>query len=144
MVPLRVVLALMALWLVTVMFPEHLSKDLALFVTGFFLAVGLSEGPLFSIARHLAGFGAGKQQLYGLTHRLLALRAPDSTWLNLGFWANTQDFTTACQELARLTAEAVELGPNDSLLGMTRGIFYSFATSLPLKCCALFGNFILL
>ncbi|KAJ3167600.1 hypothetical protein HDU88_002046 [Geranomyces variabilis] len=37
---------------------------------------------------------------YGLEHELLNLRKPETLWLNMGFWRDTEDFVTACRALA--------------------------------------------
>jgi len=58
--------------------------------------------------------------VYGLHHRLLNVRA-ESTWLNLGFWRDTDDFEEACRALARMVGQAAELGSGDVLLDVGYG-----------------------
>lgn len=115
--------------------PEHFPPELVTFFGGALTATLLSDTPLFSILRHVVGFttsatpqtpfdkqqqqqwGKAGPQHYGTHHRLLNLKVT-GTWLNLGYWEDTDDFQSACESLARMTAEAVELGPSDSLLGI--------------------------
>lgn len=59
-------------------------------------------------------------EIYGLSHKLLNLQS-NSMWLNLGFWSNTKDFSTACQSLALLLADAVNLNKNDVILDVGFG-----------------------
>lgn len=40
----------------------------------------------------------------------------DGLYLNLGYWKTAQDIDTACRDMARLLADAVALGPADTLL----------------------------
>ncbi len=40
----------------------------------------------------------------------------DGLYMNLGYWKTAPDIDTACRDMARLLADAVKLGPDDSLL----------------------------
>jgi len=43
------------------------------------------------------------------------------TWMNLGYWKETEHYDTACQQLAALVGDAVELQPDDRVLSVACG-----------------------
>ncbi len=53
----------------------------------------------------------------------LVLNAPgDTAWGNFGYWNEAETFPEACEELARIVADAIELGPDDHLLDLGFGM----------------------
>lgn len=53
----------------------------------------------------------------------LVLNAPDDTaWGNFGYWNEAETFPEACEDLARIVADAIELGPDDHLLDLGFGM----------------------
>lgn len=45
----------------------------------------------------------------------------DGLYLNLGYWETATDIDTACRDMARLLAQSVDLGPDDTLLDVGCG-----------------------
>ncbi|KAJ3163244.1 hypothetical protein HDU86_002414 [Geranomyces michiganensis] len=53
---------------------------------------------------------------YGLEHELLNLRKPDTLWLNMGYWKETDDFVAACRALADEVFRPLDLKPGARVL----------------------------
>jgi len=71
----------------------------------------------------LQGFGSQAKSLepYSLDHLLLNLNPSNKLWLNMGYWKNTKDFTTACESLALKLAAFMDLGDGAKILDVGFG-----------------------
>ncbi|TPX57454.1 hypothetical protein PhCBS80983_g03823 [Powellomyces hirtus] len=46
---------------------------------------------------------------YGMDHELLNLSQPNTLWLNMGYWKDTEDFVQACRALAKKVIDPLKL-----------------------------------
>ncbi len=58
---------------------------------------------------------------FDLSDELLNLSAPAEHWGNLGYWEDTQEYATACRQLAQQVGDAAQLTPDSDLLDVGFG-----------------------
>ena len=61
------------------------------------------------------------QQQFAIASHLLGQAADDLNWSNLGYWCNTNDYITACQQLAEQVGLAAQLHADDRVLELACG-----------------------
>ena len=64
---------------------------------------------------------ASAEQQFAIASHLLGQPAGSLNWSNLGYWHNTHDYTTACQQLAKQVGLAAQLQADDRVLELACG-----------------------
>lgn len=61
------------------------------------------------------------EQQFAIASHLLGQNRDEPSWSNLGYWQDTDDYATACQQLAERVGLAADLQPNNQLLELACG-----------------------
>ena len=64
---------------------------------------------------------ATPEQQFAIANHLLGQAADGLNWSNLGYWCNTNDYVTACQQLAQQVGLAAQLHADDKVLELACG-----------------------